>query len=108
MKEFVAYIEPIEERIDTKHDWVKPYLVSLQLKAEVYHHDPVEAERDPNKPNRQILDFFRRADNGYEHDEEQESGRSNGVLHESDDGQNRVAFPYSHVCQHADLIRYET
>ena len=108
MDRFVAYIEPIEERINTKHDRVKPYLVSLQLKAEVYHHGPVEAKRNPNEPNGQISDLFRRADNGYEHNEEQKRGRSNGVLHESDDSQNRVAFPYSHVCQHADLIRNET
>ena len=47
-----AYIEPVEERVDHKHQWVGPYLVPLQLSAKVYHHEPVESQRDANKANR--------------------------------------------------------
>ena len=100
----VDHVEPVEEGVDDEHERVEPGFVAPQFDAEVEHEEPVEAEGDGDEADGEVGDFLFRRDEGEDHDEEEEGGGADGVLHEAHDAEERVALPEADVGEHADFV----
>src|ERR1700760_1854256 len=48
----VNHVNPIEERVNNKHDWIKHDLISSKTGAEVKHKNPVQSKGNGNETNR--------------------------------------------------------
>lgn len=83
----INHVQPIEERVDHKHEWVEHDLVSPELGSEIQHQHPVQSKRDSYKADWQIGDLLRGAQNGDDHDEEQQRRGSDRVLRKTYDKQ---------------------
>lgn len=104
----VNHVDPIEERVDDEHDGIEHDLIATQFGTEVKHKKPVETKRDGDEANGQVLDLLGCCNERDDHDEEKESGGSDGVLHEAYDAEDGIAFPESNIRQHAHFVGDET
>lgn len=100
----INHVNPIEKRIDKEHERVEPRLKTLQTETEIEHKAPIESERHSNETNRQLRNFLGRGDKRKNQDEKQETGGTNGVLHETNDAKNWVSPPKTDISQHANLV----
>ena len=83
-------------------------LITTKFGAKVQHENPVEAERDSDEADREVLDFLGGGDQGDDHDEEKKSGRTYSVLHEADNAEDRVTSPETDIGQHANFVGNKT
>lgn len=104
----VDHVYPIEERVNNEHKGVEHDLVTTKHSTKVQHEKPVESKRDGNETDGEIGNPLRGGDQGDDQDEEEKSGGSDGVLHESNDQENRVALPETDICQHANFVGDKT
>lgn len=103
-KDTVDHVDPVEEGVDDEHEGVQHDLVATELGAKVQHEKPIKPKRDGDETDGEVGHLLRSGDQGDDQDEEEQGGGTNGVLHETDDQQDRVALPQADICQHAHFV----
>ena len=65
------HIQPVESRVDDKHERIQDDLVTAELCGKVDYEYPIQAKRHCNEANRQIADLLRGCQERDDQNEEQ-------------------------------------